>query len=299
MAREDSAARAASWSGRLIRSDLEVNWELAGRRPRTGAAGLAAVSGLVWRPLAALRLELQSGVAGAVWPEAAAVLPSGALQGWAVRLQWRDRGHGALQLLLQGARQWPRATSPRRRALQVAELAWERRSGPGVTVSIRARHAARRETTWSERAPWEPGDEAAAAMRTLVAADVDWEGPGTSLTGRWRSFTVAGGTGGTRQIISLGGRHHLSQNINLWTEVAAAWGDPVDLVTALAPLPGLVVARHWGHWRSEAAGGVAAAWGPLALRAAVARRLPDRTHETGPDAPAGTIEGWVEVSGSW
>ena len=32
---------------------------------------------------------------------------------------------------------------------------------------------------------------------------------------------------------------------------ALAWGEDVDLVSAIVPFGGLVLPRHWGKWRSE------------------------------------------------
>lgn len=305
LAQRDTSAYAFSWSGRQSRADLEITWEMAARRPAAptpgigAATGWAGVTGLAWRPASAFRLEAQSGIAGAAWPEAVAILPTGARSGWALRALWRDRGRGVLQVLVQGARQTPRSSAPRRSALQVAELAWERQTGAGLTFALRARHAARRETTWPERTPWEPGDESAGTMRTLLAADMDWEAEGLRLGGRWRSFTSAGSTGGTRQAFSLAGRRAFGKNLNLWAQLTAAWGDPVDLVTALSPTPGLVVARHWGRWQSETACGAAFGWGPLAVRAALARRLPEPLDDEASGVLRPSLEGWLEVSGSW
>ena len=305
LARRDSSAHAFSWCGRQARADLELTWEMAARRAAAGApssateTGWAGVTGLAWRPAPGFRFEAQSGLASVVWPEAVAILPSGARSGWALRALWRDRGHGVLQVLVQGARQSPRSSAPRRSALQVAELAWERRAVAGLAFAFRARHAARRETTWSERTPWEPGDETAGTMRTLLAADVEWADDRTRLDGRWRSFTSSGATGGTRQAFSLAGRQAFGKNLNLWAQLTAAWGDPVDLVTAISPTPGLVVARHWGHWQSEIACGAAFGWGPLSVRAALARRLPEPLDDAESGAPQPSLEGWLEVAGSW
>jgi hypothetical protein len=300
LVQSDTAGIASSWSGRLARQATAVQWELAGRQDGPGAANLAAVAGLSWLAGPGLRLELLSGVAGGPWPVPVAVLPSGARSGWACRLGWRDRGQGALEVLLQGARLWPELSPTRRRTQQVVEMAWERRAGPGLTATLRARRTARSESTWSERNPWQPAEASPAATRTTLTAALEWERNDTRLTAQWRSFAVgAGSGGGTRQLMSFGARRGLGRRWGAWVDAATAWGEPVDLVRGLAPLPGLVVARHWGRWHSEVMAGATGDLGALSVRLALARRLPEPGTADDPEPGLPSLEGWVEVSGSW
>lgn len=296
----DTTGIASSWSGRLSRPSVAVHWELAGRRDRGAPANLAAVAGMSWLATPGLRLEIQSGVAAAPWPDPAAVLPTGARRGWAVRLGWRERGQGALELLLQEAVLWPELSPPRRRTQQVAEVAWERRADSGVTLALRARRTARSETAWSERNPWQPGAVSPAATRTSFTALLEWEGKDTRLTGQWRSFAVGSSSGGgTRQLMALGAKRQVSRHWNGWLEAASAWGDPVDLVRGLTPLPGVVVVRHWGRWRTEAMAGIAGELGAVSVRLALARRLPEPGTVADPESESPALEGWFEASASW
>jgi hypothetical protein len=298
--RRDTTGITSSWSGRLVRPSLAVQWELAGRRAQAGPADLATVAGMSWLVSPALRLEIQSGVAAGPWSVPAAVLPTGARSGWAVRLGWRDRGQGTLELLLQEARLWPELSPPRRRTQQVAEVVWERRAGSNTTLALRARRTARSETTWSERNPWRPGEVSPAATRTSFTALLEWEGIGTRLTGQWRSFAVGSSSGGgTRQLMSLGARRHVTRRWTGWLEATSAWGDPVDLVRALTPLPGVVVVRHWGRWRSEAVVGIAGELGAATVRLALARRLPEPGAAADPVPESSALEGWLEASAAW
>jgi len=296
----DTTGIASSWSGRLVRPSLAVQWELAGRRTGAATPNLAAVAGVSWLAAPGLRLELQSGVSGGPWPDPAAVLPTGARSGWAFRLGWRDRGQGALELLLQGARLWPDSSLPRRRTQQVVEVAWERRAGPGLTLALRARRTARAETAWSERSPWLPGEVMPAATRTVFTAVLEWDGKPARLAGQWRSFSLGTDSGGgTRQLISFAARRSLSHRWTGWAEAATAWGEPVDLVRGMTPLPGVVVARHWGRWQSEVMAGLAGAWGPVSIRLALARRLPEPGTSGSPEPEVPALEGWFEASASW
>lgn len=294
----DSLGTRLGAAGRLARTALAVDWELASG---PGLVPLAAVAGLAWQPVPRLRVEFMSGASHGSPVSRCAVLPGGASRGWAGRLQWRERGVGALAVLLQGAEANDEgAGDPLRRRLSVQEATWERQAAGGVRAFLRCRRTSRRPWQWSGRAPWLPATAGPASVRTLVAAGVERESGPALLGAHWRAFTAADGQGaGTRQSLSLLARRTGSNGRELRVEATTAWGDPVDLVQATSPLPGLVVPRHWGRWRSELVVGGSAAWGPLKLRAALARRLPDgASAAAGPPAGA-ALEGWVEARGSW
>jgi hypothetical protein len=54
-----------------------------------------------------------------------------------------------------------------------------------------------------------------------------------------------------------------------------AWGDPVDLADAVSPLPGLLVARHWGKRSAGWFAGAGVHRGRISLDAAVDLRERD------------------------
>ena len=67
-----------------------------------------------------------------------------------------------------------------------------------------------------------------------------------------RSFGVdQAGLAGRRTLLGLSGDRRLSRRWRMRGSWVTAWGDPVDLVSAVVPVTGLVLPRHWGHWRSE------------------------------------------------
>ncbi len=300
LVRRDSTATAVSASGRLSRQTLVMGWELAMVRPPAGPGAVAAVTAVAWQPSARWKAELLSGAGHGAGAGSTAVLPAGARHGWAVRLAWRDRGQGGLELLAQGAAQSVAGTSTRRRSLAVLEAAWDRRVAPGTQANLRVRRADRADLTWEERAPWQPGVPGQPAVRTLLSGGIEWEQGPARLGAGWRSFTVSGSTNdGNRQLFGITGRYVSGGRWSAWADLATAWGDPVDLVRGLVPLPGVVAARHWGTWRSEALVGLG--WGgrSLQLGAALARRLPAQP-AAGLDAAAGpSLEGWIEARASW
>lgn len=300
LARRDTAATSVSASGRLSRQALAMGWELAAVRPAAGSGSVAAIAAVAWQPSARWKLELLSGVGQGDGAGPTAVLPSGARRGWAVRLAWRDRGQAGLELLAQGASQSVAGTSTRRRSLAVLEAAWDRRVAPATLAHLRVRRAERGDLTWDERAPWQPGVPGLPAVRTLLSGGIDWEQGPVRLGAGWRSFTVDGSTNdGNRQLLGITGRRAWGRRWSAWADLATAWGDPVDLVRGLAPLPGVVAARHWGAWRSEALIGLG--WGGrfLQLRAALARRLPAQPAVGAEVAAPPTLEGWIEARASW
>jgi hypothetical protein len=299
----DSLGVAVSCGGSLRRGDAELAWEGARLPVAGGGAAVRGVAGVTWQPGPQWCLELQSGFAGRPAGSGAAVLPAAARAGWAARLAWRARARESWELLLQGARLEPELSPPRRRTLRLAEVGWSRRLGGGLQGGARLRHTERPETAWPAGAPWEPAVTGPAGARTLVTATLDWTGGAGALTGQWRSFragTAAGGTpGGTRQLVALGGRRDLGRRLAVWVDAATAWGDDVDLVRAAQPLPGVVVARHWGDWASEVVAGLRLDAGPLSLRAGLARRLPATPAGDGRAALKPALEGWVEARASW
>jgi len=67
-----------------------------------------------------------------------------------------------------------------------------------------------------------------------------------------RSYGLDAASGsGRRSLFNLSARYGLSPNWKLRGAWVTAWGDPVDLVSAIVPVTGMVLPRHWGAWRSE------------------------------------------------
>lgn len=296
----DTSTTFGSAAGRLAGSGFAVNWEAATVAGRGGGRSLALVVGAAWKATPRLRLEAASGLASGDGLRPTAVLPTGARRGWAARLAWRDAAAGTLELLAQGWRGPLEQGHAARRAAGVLEAGWERRAAGAVTVNLRGRRTTRGDLTWSEREPWLPGVAGEPLVKTSLEAGLERDDGTRRAALRWRSHTVSGGgTEGNRQLLALTGSRRWPGGREVWLDATMAWGDGVDLVRALVPLPGLVTARHWGSWRAETLAGAGLRWRGLALRAAVACRLP----EAAASAPAGTAaaawEGWVEARAAW
>lgn len=292
----DTLSERASLAGVMARDNLDAGWEALVARPHAGAATLAVVTHLGWQVMPGLRLELASGLAQGTTRAAVPVLPTGADRGWALRLAWSERGIGALEILAHGADTAPASTVALRRQVGILEAAWERRVGPGLSAFARCRRAARSDQVWSERAPWLPPTLEPAAARTLLHAGMEADDGSRRASLHWRSFTSEGtATTGNRQAISATAARHWRSGWSLWADATSAWGDPVDLVRGLSPVPGLVLPRHWGAWRSEVLLGMGRKWGSLQVHLALARRLPDPVA----GAVAGSVEGWLEARGSF
>lgn len=296
LARRDTAGTAVSGTGQVIRGGLAVGWELAAWRPVVRPVASAGLAMVRWQPVPGLRAELLTGFSTGTEAARAAVLAGGPGTGWAVRLAWRERNHGAIEALFQGSRGDAGGVRPRRRAQSVSEVAWERRATAAATVFVRWRRSSRVDSEWSETEPWLPAAAVPAAVRTLVTVGVERGLRGATLTTQWRSFTVTGSaTSGTRQMVAITARRQSPDRWQLWLDAAAAWGDPVDLVRGLGPLPGLVVPRHWGAWQSELLAGAARSWSRFEIRAALARRLPTASGAGAAGRPPAALSGWVDV----
>jgi len=293
----DTGGVHAGAAGRLERSPLTVCWELARLLPADGSRELAMVTALTWRANARLRLELMAGLADGPGRGATAVLPAGARRGWAARLAWRDRATGALELLAQGSTGALAQTAARRRSAAVLEAVWERRTLGALTVHLRCRRTARTDFEWSPREPWLPATSGEPLLKTSLSAGLHRDSGGLRAAVQWRSLSVTGGaTRGNRQLLALSANRRWPGGWEAWCDIGAAWGENVDLVRALVPLPGQVTARHWGAWRSETCAGAGRRWGPLQVHAAVAQRWPETT---APASGRAVWEAWLRARTCW
>jgi hypothetical protein len=108
-----------------------------------------------------------------------------------------------------------------------------------------------------------------------------------------RTLAVAGtGATGRRSLLAVELRWRPAGALAIRCGRCVAWGDPVDLVTALSPLPGRLVPRHWGAWREELWTGVT--WGDrrASLAAAVHLRRPRIPAPDGIEAQAAARWRW-------
>ncbi len=58
-------------------------------------------------------------------------------------------------------------------------------------------------------------------------------------------------TSGRRTLGGVRFRGRVLRKVSYLLSYQWAWGDAIDLVSAVNPLRGLVLPRHWGKWASE------------------------------------------------
>jgi len=213
---------------------LQVGWNPArgsGLEGQLGFADLAQAPGLASRP---------------------AVLPGWDGRGFTLRGFTRTGAGLSLRALVHLGRDLDRTGSRNRKEKILIDLQAGKKLSRQIELAIRYRSTEYRTWEWSERYPWQPPRAAASQRRTILSAQVALNRPG--MRGRLlvRSYGLSRNVGnGRRSLISFTGRHVLGRAWKLRGEWVTAWGDPVDLVSAICPLTGMVLPRHWGRWRSE------------------------------------------------
>jgi hypothetical protein len=164
-----------------------------------------------------------------------------------------------------------------------------------VEMAIRYRSTDLGTWGWSERYPWQPPRTAGFQRRTIISAQVILKQPRLKARLMVRSYGLGKEVDdGRRSLVSLTGGYVLGKAWKLRGSWVTAWGDPVDLVSAVSPLTGMVLPRHWGRWRSETVLGLEWAFGGVRIQAAGSLRNPE---QGGGERIAHTV--WVEAGARW
>lgn len=167
-----------------------------------------------------------------------------------------------------------RDASRRRRDRTGIEVRWN--PAKGWSIQLRWRRTLEQEWTGSERYPWLPAVAGAEKRRMIWTAVLRRRaGPvGWKVTLR----TQSDGNGleiRHRNLLQGTGSIEPRSWIRLQASWATAWGGDADLVSALTPMPGVLLPRHWGHWRSETALGIRLRHAAVNCNAAVSQRVPE------------------------
>ena len=311
----DPGETGGSLAGRTRHGALEASWEFAGRRP--AGPGVWIGSGLVavgWRPVRDLAGEVLVGwadlgprpVLGRKHP----VFGDWAGQGAALRGTWRAAVGLTLKVLAQRSQGRADSAAGQRSLDQLGEVLISR-TGPGPwRGECRWRSSTAEIRTWSERFPWQPAVVSRFDRRRILAVRAGWQTGGREVTVAWRRLAaeritagVGQESGGVRSLVGLTGAAVLGRlggsAVRLRAGWTIAWGDPVDLVSAAIPYRGMVVSRHWGHWRAEQVVGLDFERGALAVRGALSRREPAAEAEASVLAPPAAWSAWAEAGWSW
>ncbi len=120
------------------------------------------------------------------------------------------------------------------------------------TLSSRVLVTGKDRRTWEGRFPWLPPESNPIKHKSLVQGTVGHlaDGRDVKFTAKLLRQVDASGTR-WRRLWSLRGHFALGETRRIRAGYGQAWGEEVDLVTALVPVPGRILPRHWGQWQSE------------------------------------------------
>ena len=282
------ATGGVSFSAGVTKGPLSGSLEAMGGKSAPGIppAG-AAVLQVKWSPVRGSGLEGQFGFADLpAAPELSsrpAVLPGWAGRGFAVRGFTRTKSGVVLRALFHLGRHLDRKGTRNRNTKMLVDLQASRKLIPPVRVSVRFRRDTRMTWEWSERYPWQAPLRADPAHRTIISAQIFYEKNQRRARLMVRSYGLENGdANGRRSLVGLSGSQAVGRGWKLRGTWVSAWGDPVDLVSAVSPVSGMVLPRHWGFWRSETVLGLERVGRGLRIQAAMSLRYPEKVLMGGP-----------------
>jgi hypothetical protein len=257
---------------------MRVRWDLirgTGVEGIFGASDLASASGLAGRP---------------------AFLPGWVGRGFALRFYTRNESGLKLWVLAQHGRHLDLRGSPSRNGKTLVELQVGKRWSGWLDLGARFRQSRHQFWIWSVRYPWQPARPGIPRRRSVLSVWIAAE------RDPWRARLLVRtlgqeqeGLSGRRTLLALAGVHGIGRNARIRGTWVTAWGDSVDLVSAVVPLTGMVLPRHWGHWSSETVLGLEWTFRAVRLHAAGSLRHPGQ--EAGAPSPVATF--WLETELRW
>ncbi len=215
--------------------------------------------------------------------------------GWALRTMVHPVQGATVKLLFASAEQEsPVGAHLDRRRITEVLVNWSWAGNWQGSLRWRGRKTAG--VSGSERFPWQPATAEDPRVLTTSAMAVVWKGDRSRIRISVRTKDeVKPEGGGTRCLWSVTADRRTQGGWRLRGAWGEAWGDEVDLVSALSPLQGYVVPRHWSRWRRELMLGVGREIGSWRLQAGIAGRDP-----APPTSSSRTrLEGWLEISARW
>lgn len=215
--------------------------------------------------------------------------------GWALGGHWKPRRAWRMSLLATASEAREIGGEPRRDAERVWDAIAVVGAGPGLRLDLRLRSKSTRRWAWSERYPWQAPVPLVRESRLQGQLGVEGTSGERTLKAGFRWLQVAEPAESSRRWLGyVGGTWRWGPHWRGRAGYGAAWGAEQDLVSAVAPLPGLVLPRHWGSWRSETYGGLGWVRGNLAVWAAFSWRRP-----AGEEALPGAWQGWLDGRLAW
>jgi len=172
-------------------------------------------------------------------------------KGWASRGWWRSSA--GVKYCLLWAQALTRKTRPssRRYAHSNLDLTATWKLHRSTEVLLRFRTTGYQQWGWSERFRW------AAPLLEHQEQQQHWQGGVAWSRGplvvRFKLkhlLRAKDESAGRRSLYRITGQNAWGRLRLRWA-YGSAWGDDVDLVDAVSPVPGLVHPRHWGKWQTE------------------------------------------------
>jgi hypothetical protein len=251
--RSRGASLAGGWNHRSIFGSFEtLAWRAAPGIPITGAAVLR----LRWGIGRAAGLEGQWGFADlASAPGLASrpgVLPGWSGQGYVLRGFLRAGPGMDVRALVHLAQNLDRVGVRNKYRKALVDLQVTKKWSPRFDLAVRCRSSGTQSWSWSERYPWLPPEAGRPQQRTILSAKITgkWSGLRAGCLVRTYGMDALSGPG-RRSLFNISAGYNPGGNWKLRGAWVTAWGDPVDLVSAIVPVAGMVLPRHWGAWRSE------------------------------------------------
>lgn len=178
---------------------------------------------------------------------------------------------------------------------QFADVIIRGRPRPGWEFSARWHHRVRTWEAWSDSYPWLPPALVKEDERSGLTLDLKFGKQERSWICSVRNLGRKGATtDGTRTLASVRHRRSLGKGVSILVSFQSAWGEAVDLVTAINPIRGVLLPRHWGHWSSEIMTGLDFPFFGTKLMAAISKRTP----ALGEDRPSETAF-WAGARADW
>jgi len=176
---------------------------------------------------------------------------------------------------------------------RVTELQWHQDLTGPWALALRYRRTSKTDWEWSRRHPWLPAVPRTSDLKTVVSMKLTCDRKTWRVGVRLRSLIRESPVGpGRRNLLAANWRAHPHPRWIVRFFASTAWGDNVDLVSAIVPIAGLVLSRHWGKWRSETGLGLEHTGASWSIRSACGVRRPE-------PASGEVLDPWLRTAVDW